>query len=451
MKRVMVDMSATLIHHGHVRLLRKASELGHVVVGLTSDDEVERHKGYTPELSFAERKEVLEELRCVHEVVEVPWLLDQNVLDRHGIDLLVHGDDNVNDIPEDRLAVFPRTEGVSSAALRERCVASLCHQNNARPMFTPGTAIVLPENVLGLRGAFGRGDAEYASVYDRVRSSIRALSGQDEVITMQGSATLALEVAVTGFTRGRVLVVDTGFYSRRLHDIVVRHRQGAADDRDTVDCVPYDSLDQVVGRYDWVAAVYTETSRAFRSDIERLAALTRRVGARLLLDATGSIGLEHGHELADVVAFSSCKGLFGLAGAAFLAHSAEIEMHPSPCLYTSLETHRDHMVTGPYHAIASLAGPLARIDEFRERVKTSKQRFLDRFGRYTVHREENQPLLCTLISRLVTSRHPRAVLYRPRGDISGSVVCHLGDAHERVIERIGAMYRELEITEDPGQ
>ena len=34
-----------------------------------------------------------------------------------------------------------------------------------------------------------------------------------------------------------------------------------------------------------------------------------------MLDATGSIGLERYHELADVISFSSCKGLFGLTGA----------------------------------------------------------------------------------------------------------------------------------------
>lgn len=40
--RVMVDMSATLIHHGHIRLLKKAAEIGEVVVALTSDDEVKK-------------------------------------------------------------------------------------------------------------------------------------------------------------------------------------------------------------------------------------------------------------------------------------------------------------------------------------------------------------------------------------------------------------------------
>ena len=31
--------------------------------------------------------------------------------------------------------------------------------------------------------------------------------------------------------------------------------------------------------------------------------------SQLFVDATGSIGLEEGHELADLMAFSSCKGL----------------------------------------------------------------------------------------------------------------------------------------------
>ena len=43
--RIMVDMSATLIHHGHIQLFRKAAELGDVVVALTSDAEEGLHAG----------------------------------------------------------------------------------------------------------------------------------------------------------------------------------------------------------------------------------------------------------------------------------------------------------------------------------------------------------------------------------------------------------------------
>ena len=40
MTRVLVDMSITLFHHGHFRLLKKAAELGHVTVALTFNEEI---------------------------------------------------------------------------------------------------------------------------------------------------------------------------------------------------------------------------------------------------------------------------------------------------------------------------------------------------------------------------------------------------------------------------
>ena len=123
--RIMVDMSATLIHHGHIRLLKKAAALGDVVVALASDDEVRTKKGYQPELSFAERKEVLEAVKYVTEVVESPWLITEDFVNRCGCDLLVHGADNSNVIDPKRLVIFPRTEGVSSTELRERVIRAV--------------------------------------------------------------------------------------------------------------------------------------------------------------------------------------------------------------------------------------------------------------------------------------------------------------------------------------
>ena len=127
--RIMVDMSATLIHHGHIRLLKKAAELGDVVVALTTDDEVKKTKGYIPELNFEDRKEILESIKYVKEVVPCPWLIDEEFLNKQNCDLLVHGADNSNHIPEERLVIFPRTEGVSSSALRERVLNCLIEMN----------------------------------------------------------------------------------------------------------------------------------------------------------------------------------------------------------------------------------------------------------------------------------------------------------------------------------
>lgn len=128
-KRIMVDMSATLIHHGHIRLLQKAAEIGSVVVALTTDEEVEKTKGYKPELSFDERRELLESIRYVDEVIPCPWLIDEAFLIKHNCDLLVHGHDNSNHIPPEKLVIFPRTEGISSSTLRERVLDCLIALN----------------------------------------------------------------------------------------------------------------------------------------------------------------------------------------------------------------------------------------------------------------------------------------------------------------------------------
>ena len=117
-KRILVDMSLTLIHHGHIRILKKASELGQVIVALTTDEEIFKTKGFYPTLNFENRKEILLSVKYVEEVIPCPWLIDETYLDQHNIDLLVHGDDNQNPVPKDRLIIFPRTEGISSTKLR---------------------------------------------------------------------------------------------------------------------------------------------------------------------------------------------------------------------------------------------------------------------------------------------------------------------------------------------
>ena len=43
--------------------------------------------------------------------------------------------------------------------------------------------------------------------------------------------------------------------------------------------------------------------------------------------------------------------------------------------------------------------------------------------------KENQPLLCTYIKKKLTSRNKKIIFYKTRANVSGSVVCHLGEAH----------------------
>lgn len=300
-------------------------------------------------------------------------------------------------------------------------------RNESTILFTPGPASLLVENVTGLRPAFGRGDDDYDAVEREVLDQLRAMTGHRAIARLQGSATLALEIACTNFLVGRVLVVSTGYYSDRLQHLVTL-AQRAVGTVAAVDVVDWQSIDDRTGRYDWVVACSTETSAGLRIEIESLRLLATRCGARLLVDATGSIGLERGHDLADVVAYSSCKGLFGLTGAAFVAFDDPPANEP-PSFFLDLRTHLDHRVTGPLHAICSLADVLPRHDELREAVVTNKARFTEQFADVLVQPPEHQPLLCTHVSVALRATDPRAVLYTPRSSLGGSVVCHLGEVH----------------------
>jgi 2-aminoethylphosphonate-pyruvate transaminase len=419
----MVDLSATLIHHGHIRLLKKASEFGKVVVGLTADDEIISKKGYQPELDFEHRKEILESIKYVDEVVSVPWLLNESILKKYNIDFLVHGSDNSNLISEDKLKIFPRTEGVSSTDIRQNAMRAITQINNQKLMLTPGPAVVLHENLQHLKPLFGRGDSEYTQMSEVVTDWIKQLSGQDEVVTMQGSATLALELAAHSFVAGKVLLVSTGYYSDRLEKLLPK---GC----DLTVC-KYKDLDSVNSNYDWVLCAYTETSVAFKVDLQRIKDKVDECGAKLFVDATGSIGLEGNHQLADAMAFSSCKGLFGLTGAGFIAHKSNLTSKSLDTFYFNLDTHKNKMTTGPYHAIASLYGVMEKHNIFLQRVINSKNIILEKYQ--SIVRDNNQPLLCTYLEGDVVPNDNNIVLYSPRSKLSGSVICHLGEVfHDKV-------------------
>lgn len=121
MKKILVDLSATLLHHGHIRLLKKASKFGKVVVALTSDKEILKKKGYIPELNFNQRREILLSIKYVDKIIKSKWMIDDKFIKKNKIDLLVHGSDNKNSISKSKLKVFPRTKGISSSIIRKKC------------------------------------------------------------------------------------------------------------------------------------------------------------------------------------------------------------------------------------------------------------------------------------------------------------------------------------------
>lgn len=301
-------------------------------------------------------------------------------------------------------------------------------KNSAKKLFTAGPASLSFENLAGIEPCFGRGDDDYNQIEDRVLSNLKIMSGHDHIARLQGSGSTGLEVMISNLAYGKILIIDSGYYAQRaqmMAEVACR----AYGQIKIVEAADWQDYKDVTGEYDWVIACSTETSIGLRLDIKELRAFADTVNARLMLDATASIGLEHDHELADAISYSSCKGLFGLTGAAFVAFN-EMPNFEIPSFNLSIASHLGKKMTGPYHAICSLDAVLQNHDSFNAAVRICKDHFMNKFDANLYFPRKMQPLLCTRVKGTIIARDARAILYSPRTlEPNESVVCHLGEVH----------------------
>ena len=122
-KTVLTYGTFDLLHYGHLEILRRASLLGDKLIVGVSTDKFNEIKGKTCVLPYQKRKELIESLDYVDEVIpENNW--DQKVTDiqDNDIDIFVMGDDWKGKFNELKVfcevIYFPRTNGISSTKLR---------------------------------------------------------------------------------------------------------------------------------------------------------------------------------------------------------------------------------------------------------------------------------------------------------------------------------------------
>lgn len=131
-KSVYVGMSADLIHPGHLNILKKATELGEVTIGLLTDAAIASYKR-VPYMTFEQRREVVENLKGVTRVVAQETLDYATNLRLLRPDYVVHGDDWCEGVQREtrqrvidalaewggQLVEVPYTAGISSTALQQ--------------------------------------------------------------------------------------------------------------------------------------------------------------------------------------------------------------------------------------------------------------------------------------------------------------------------------------------
>jgi phosphoenolpyruvate phosphomutase / 2-hydroxyethylphosphonate cytidylyltransferase len=92
MKKVYVGMSADLLHPGHVNIINVAAELGELTIGVLTDEAIASYKRL-PFLSYEQRKQVVENMKGVHQAIPQHTLDYRENLKALKPDYVVHGDD----------------------------------------------------------------------------------------------------------------------------------------------------------------------------------------------------------------------------------------------------------------------------------------------------------------------------------------------------------------------
>ena len=126
MRKVLTYGTYDLLHYGHIRLLKRARELGdYLIVGL-STDEFNEIKGKKSYYSYEIRKEMLEAIRYVDEVIpEKNWEQKVSDIKDNNVDVVVMGSDWAGSDRFDYLKEYcevtflERTDGISTTQIKE--------------------------------------------------------------------------------------------------------------------------------------------------------------------------------------------------------------------------------------------------------------------------------------------------------------------------------------------
>lgn len=120
-----------LFHIGHLNIIKRAKEqCEHLIVGVSTDELVKEYKNKYPIIPYEERKQIIEALKYVDEVVPQTTMDKYAAWENLHYEALFHGDDWKNsDMYNKYLEEFegtgvefvflPHTEGTSSTMLTE--------------------------------------------------------------------------------------------------------------------------------------------------------------------------------------------------------------------------------------------------------------------------------------------------------------------------------------------
>ncbi|MDD2870875.1 MAG: glycerol-3-phosphate cytidylyltransferase [Candidatus Gracilibacteria bacterium] len=123
MKKILTYGTFDLTHIGHIKILKRAKELGDYLIVGVSTDEFNNLKGKKCEFPYDHRKEIIESIKYVDLVIpESNWEQKIDDVNKYNVDIMVMGDDwegKFDYLKEYCEVIYlPRTGGISTTQIK---------------------------------------------------------------------------------------------------------------------------------------------------------------------------------------------------------------------------------------------------------------------------------------------------------------------------------------------
>jgi glycerol-3-phosphate cytidylyltransferase len=119
-----------MFHIGHLKLLQRIKEMGDELIVAVSTDEFNQLKEKKTLIPYAQRAEIVENIKCVDKVIsENDWEQKIKDIEKYNVDMFVMGDDweGKFDFLREHCEVIylPRTDNISTTKLKKSLSAFL--------------------------------------------------------------------------------------------------------------------------------------------------------------------------------------------------------------------------------------------------------------------------------------------------------------------------------------
>lgn len=319
--------------------------------------------------------------------------------------------------------------------------------------------------------------SSFLEQWNSIRSGVALFMGTKHVpIGVPAIGTVATEMAASIFSERHCIVINTGFFSERIAEILTAHRCKVTMDNPKFpnDIANPARLERVIRNNptaDAVFVVHSESSTGILHPIKELSKITRTYGKLLAVDGISSIGATKFHMDewgVDILWTASHKALASPPGLSFVslsAHAVEFakwnrsniktwildpnvwleyekawDWHPYPC-------------TIPAPVVAVLYSYLQRVSKidheyiFAKHSEAAKQyrKFMSCYGFYPLTRDlaYSSPTV-SVFSPVIQNFNVEEFIVSLRDKFGIWVAGGIGKLHGKVV-RIGHMGRTLEI------